>query len=99
MDYHAQITAIGAPDRMMKVLEAEEKNFARSSYTIEKKQDGLVFNIRSKDPTALRATLNTITQFLVIYHNLKQMTQAQKAQKADKPDKVKHKRKITNLIE
>ncbi|MBI4738672.1 hypothetical protein HY772_03790 [Candidatus Woesearchaeota archaeon] len=80
MDFYAQITAIGDPDSMMKAMEAEEKNFTRSAYTIEKKQDGLIFHIRSKDPTALRATLNTITQFLVIYHNLKQMTSSKGAE-------------------
>lgn len=93
MDYCAQITAIGDPDRMQKVMEAEEKSFARSAYTITKQQDRLIFDIKSKDPTALRATLNTITQFLVIYHALKYQMQTQKEKtKLQKEKTIEQKR-------
>jgi tRNA threonylcarbamoyladenosine modification (KEOPS) complex Pcc1 subunit len=73
MDYRAEIKVKGDSDRIMKVMEAEDKSFSRSQFAVKRSVDGVVFEINSRDPTALRATLNTITQFLVIYHNLDEM--------------------------
>jgi tRNA threonylcarbamoyladenosine modification (KEOPS) complex Pcc1 subunit len=83
MDYHAQIKVKGDASRIMRIMEAEEKTFSRSQFSVKRAEEGVVFDIESKDPTALRATLNTITQFLVIYHGLADMA-AHKHKKTDK---------------
>ncbi len=83
MDYHAQIKVKGDASRIMRIMEAEEKTFSRSQFSVKRGEEGVIFDIESKDPTALRATLNTITQFLVIYHGLADMA-AQKHKRVDR---------------
>lgn len=51
-----------------KVFRAEEKKFThgRSSYSIKEKDDLLTITIEAKDPTALRATVTSVTRILNI---------------------------------
>jgi tRNA threonylcarbamoyladenosine modification (KEOPS) complex Pcc1 subunit len=67
MSYTAKVFAKGDPEKLMKSLEPEETTFDRSSFTIKKTQDGVEFDISAKDAVALRATLNTISQLLIVY--------------------------------
>ncbi len=67
MDYTAKIFAKCNPDRLLECLASEEKSFDRSKFTIKKVDDGVEFNITAKDAVALRATVNSISQLLIIF--------------------------------
>jgi tRNA threonylcarbamoyladenosine modification (KEOPS) complex Pcc1 subunit len=51
-----------------KVFRAEDKEFkhGRSSYAVEQKGKDLLITIDAKDPTALRATVTSVTRILNI---------------------------------
>ena len=70
MSYSACITAEGDPNKLFDCLKPEIISYDRSSFTIEKTSTGIKFLVESKDPVALRATLNSISQLLKIYHDL-----------------------------
>ena len=63
----AKISATGNPEKMFECMEMEQTSFDRSSFTIKKVEDGLEFNVEAKDATALRSSLNTISQLLIIF--------------------------------
>ena len=71
MDYTATLFAKGDPDRLIECLEPEEMDFDRSCFTVEKKEGGVEFNIKAKDAVALRATLNSISQLLIVFEGAK----------------------------
>lgn len=75
MDYTAKLFVKGDPDRLFECLETEETSFDRSSFTIKKKDDGLKFDVEAKDAVALRATLNTISQLLIIFEGARKKEQ------------------------
>jgi tRNA threonylcarbamoyladenosine modification (KEOPS) complex Pcc1 subunit len=50
----------------MKSLQKE-----RSSVSLKKNKDTLVFTIKAKDSTALRSTMNGITKLLTVYEKTK----------------------------
>jgi len=66
-DFTAKIFARGDPEKLYECIKPEQTTYERSSFTITKKNDGLEFDIESKDPVALRATLNAIAQMLIVY--------------------------------
>jgi len=49
-------------------LKSEPKEMQRSSWTIQKNKKGIIFKITAQDPVALRATLNAITQFMILFN-------------------------------
>ena len=67
MDFSADIFVMGDADNLIKALAPEEKSFERSSYSFAKKGDGVEFKIKAKDAVALRATLNSIAQLLIVF--------------------------------
>lgn len=67
MKYTAKLYAQGDPEKMFECIKPEQMSYERSGFTIKKVKDGLEFDIKSKDATALRATLNTISQLLIIF--------------------------------
>ncbi|MFH1063712.1 MAG: KEOPS complex subunit Pcc1 [Candidatus Woesearchaeota archaeon] len=67
MDYAAKLFAKGAPGRLLECLVPEETSFDRSSFTVTKKDDGVEFDITANDAVALRATLNSISQLLIVF--------------------------------
>jgi tRNA threonylcarbamoyladenosine modification (KEOPS) complex Pcc1 subunit len=67
MECSARLFAKGDPERLFECLAAEETGFDRSSFTVKKMKDGVEFDIRAKDAVALRATLNSISQLLIIF--------------------------------
>lgn len=52
-----------------KLFLAEEKEFKnqRASYEVKKSKDKLVFRVKAKDSSALRAVLNSITKLISVY--------------------------------
>ena len=73
MNYKAEITIATSQDKdkIIKLIEPEEKKHERSFFEVEETEKGIKFKIEAKDPTALRATINTIMQILIIHKNLK----------------------------
>jgi len=66
------ITARGVP-LAEKVFLAEDKEFkhGRSSYEVTRKGDNLIITIEAQDPTALRATVTSVTRILNIVQGTK----------------------------
>ncbi len=67
MSYTATIFAEGDSDKLFECIENEQMSYVRSEYTIKKVEGGIEFNIICKDAVALRATLNAISQMLIIF--------------------------------
>ncbi|MBW2968429.1 hypothetical protein KY362_08165 [Candidatus Woesearchaeota archaeon] len=65
----ARIFAEGDPEHLMECFAPEDMSFDRSSFTINRKDNGVEFVVESKDAVALRATLNSISQLLVIFES------------------------------
>ncbi|MBW2997236.1 hypothetical protein KY349_02765 [Candidatus Woesearchaeota archaeon] len=74
MDYTAKIFVKCDPDKLAECLAPEETSFDRSSFTFSKKEGGLEFNIDANDAVALRATLNTISQLLIVFEGARKKT-------------------------
>ncbi len=69
MNYHADIQVKVTKPALMKSLtpEFKEGRHDRSSVRIAKTKGGIKLSVSAKDSTALRASLNTITQLLSVY--------------------------------
>jgi tRNA threonylcarbamoyladenosine modification (KEOPS) complex Pcc1 subunit len=67
MDYTANVFAKGDPEKLFRCISTEDTNFDRSSFKVIKKDDGVEFDIIAKDAVALRATLNSISQLLIVF--------------------------------
>jgi tRNA threonylcarbamoyladenosine modification (KEOPS) complex Pcc1 subunit len=67
MEFSAEIFVKGDSDNLAKALAAEERVFERSSYSFAKKGDGVEFKVKARDAVALRATLNSIAQLLIVF--------------------------------
>ena len=73
MNYKAELTVETRQDKdkILKLIEPEEREHDRSSFNVEETENGVRFKVEAKDPTALRATINTIIQLLIIHDKLK----------------------------
>ena len=71
MRYEASIKAVGEPDKLFDAFMLEKGEFARSSFDVVKKEDGVEFVVKADDPTALRATLSSITKLLEVFEKVK----------------------------
>jgi tRNA threonylcarbamoyladenosine modification (KEOPS) complex Pcc1 subunit len=67
MECRAKIVVKGDADKLLRCFAPEETDFDRASFTINRKDDGVEFDIVTKDAVALRATINTITQLLAVF--------------------------------
>jgi len=67
MSYTATVFAKGDSDKLYECIENEQMSYDRSEYTIKKVEGGIEFHIQSKDAVALRATLNAISQLLIVF--------------------------------
>ena len=58
-----------------KLFVAEEKEFKnkRARYEIKKSKDRLVFKIKARDSSALRAVLNSITKLISVYEQTRRV--------------------------
>jgi tRNA threonylcarbamoyladenosine modification (KEOPS) complex Pcc1 subunit len=75
MNLRAEIIVSQDADKLKKVFDAEEKAFRnkRADYEVKKSRNNLVFKIRAKDSSALRAVLNSITKMISVYENAKKV--------------------------
>ena len=71
MNYSAKIGVKGKQKGLFECFSPEGINKERSHYTLNKTKDGVVFDIKAKDATALRATVNMITQMLTVYEKMR----------------------------
>ena len=55
--------------RIEQLFAAESKSFPRTSYSLAKQGDALVFSILADDATALRAATTTITKVLSVWES------------------------------
>lgn len=67
LECNAKISVQGDAEKLFECFKPEEMSFERSSFTINKREDGLDFEIAAKDAVALRATINSITQLLTVF--------------------------------
>jgi tRNA threonylcarbamoyladenosine modification (KEOPS) complex Pcc1 subunit len=54
-------------ERILQLFEPEQKGFERAEYIITKHGDHIVFTIRAKDATSLRAVTTAITKILSLW--------------------------------
>ncbi|KYK26841.1 hypothetical protein AYK26_04625 [Euryarchaeota archaeon SM23-78] len=75
MNLSAEIIVKEDINNLEKLFAAEEKTFKnkRAGYEIKKIRDKLVFKIKAKDSSALRAVLNSITKLISVYQSTKQV--------------------------
>jgi tRNA threonylcarbamoyladenosine modification (KEOPS) complex Pcc1 subunit len=73
MSLQAQITITQDIKEIKEVFLPEEKEFSnkRASYELLEKDKKLIFDIKAKDVSALRAVMNSITKILSVYYNAK----------------------------
>ena len=75
MECSAKVFAKGDPEKLYECLAAEDTNFERSSFIVKKTKDGVEFDVKAKDAVALRATLNSIAQLLIIFEGARKPKQ------------------------
>ena len=70
MRYTLTLNVTGDPSALSKTLTPEENSSRRSIWTLEKLKDGVNIHVRASDAVALRATLNSIQQLLLIHEKV-----------------------------
>jgi len=78
MEYTAKLVAKGDPEKLIQCMTPEDTKFDRSSFTISKVKDGVEFDVVAKDAVALRATLNSISQLLIVFEGAAQIKRKNK---------------------
>jgi tRNA threonylcarbamoyladenosine modification (KEOPS) complex Pcc1 subunit len=73
MNLGARIEVVGDAEKIYKCFKPELIKKDRSEYTIRKSKGKIIFEVSAKDPVALRATLNSITQMLTIFEKMKEI--------------------------
>ncbi|MFC1752919.1 KEOPS complex subunit Pcc1 [Thermoproteota archaeon] len=73
MKYQAKIDVKGDPEKLYDCLSSESMDHDRSSFEVKKTEQGLTLDIQAKDITALRATLNAITQLFTVYEKIEEV--------------------------
>lgn len=76
MKYDVEIIIKDNPDLIYKCFLTEISKRKRSSFNIAREKNKLRFSIKAEDVTALKATLNSITQLLTVYEKIKGMKNA-----------------------
>ena len=73
MNLSAEISVKEDIHNLEKLFAAEEKTFKnqRAGYEIKKEKDQLVFKVKARDTSALRAVLNSITKIISVYEKTK----------------------------
>jgi len=70
MNYSARIDVVGNQKSLLECFAPEGIKKERSHYSIIKTKKGIRFDIKANDATALRATINMITQLLAVYEKM-----------------------------
>jgi tRNA threonylcarbamoyladenosine modification (KEOPS) complex Pcc1 subunit len=75
MKYRSSIVVAGDADKILECFKADDHAHKtdRSSYTISKEDDAVIFSIVADDSVALRATLNSITKLLTVFDKVKEL--------------------------
>jgi tRNA threonylcarbamoyladenosine modification (KEOPS) complex Pcc1 subunit len=71
MNYAVTIEIKKDPETIQKLFLTEVSERQRSKFTISKKKNSILFEVKAKDATALKSTLNNITELLTVYEKLK----------------------------
>jgi tRNA threonylcarbamoyladenosine modification (KEOPS) complex Pcc1 subunit len=71
MECSAKLFVKGDPEKLFQCLVPEDTKFDRSGFNLKKMKDGLEFDVKAKDAVALRATLNSISQLLIVFEGAK----------------------------
>lgn len=72
--YRATIHTDGNADVILNSFASEDKKMAsRSTYTVKKDKQGVVFTVEAQDSTALRAHLTTITKMLSVIESMERV--------------------------
>ena len=73
MNLTAEIIVKEDIDKIEKIFISEEKTFKnqRAGYEIIKSKGKLVFKVKARDSSALRAVLNSITKLISVYEQSK----------------------------
>jgi tRNA threonylcarbamoyladenosine modification (KEOPS) complex Pcc1 subunit len=71
MNYAVTIEIKKDPETIQKLFLTEVSERQRSKFTISKKKNSIQFEVKAKDATALKSTLNNITELLTVYEKLK----------------------------
>ncbi|GIU69694.1 MAG: hypothetical protein KatS3mg002_0930 [Candidatus Woesearchaeota archaeon] len=58
-------------DELEKLLSIEDKDLGRSSFSINKKNDQLIIEMKAEDATALKTVMNTIAKVLLVWEKSK----------------------------
>jgi len=72
MNYSAEIRVRENKD-LLNCFVPEKFEKERTSYKVKKIKNNVVFEIKSKDIAAFRATVNSITQMLTVYEKMKKI--------------------------
>jgi len=70
MNYSSIIEVEGDPDSLFECFVPEGIKKERSEYSLKKTKKGILFEIKARDATALRATVSMITQLLAVYEKI-----------------------------
>ena len=74
MDYKAKITVATGKltDKVYRCFVPEtDVKTERSSFTLKKQKECIVFDVSAKDAVALKATLNSISKLLTVFEKMK----------------------------
>ena len=73
MNYKAEIIVKEDPGKVYECLLPENISRERSTLEIKKSEDKITITIKAKDAVAFRATINSVSQVLAVYHKMKQV--------------------------
>jgi len=63
----------GDSDLLYRCYKPEIKKGNRSSFTLKKNKNNLEINIKAKDDTILKATINSIFKLFIVYNKLRKV--------------------------
>jgi len=72
MNFSATLTITEEPDQLFAVL-TKDKEHKRSQFTIIKKEGAVVIEVTAEDAVAFRATMNSITESLAVFHKMRKL--------------------------
>lgn len=58
-------------DALLKLLNVEDKDLGRASFSYRKKDDKLFIEMNAQDATALKTVMNTIVKVLIVWEKSK----------------------------
>jgi len=74
MNYELEFKAFGDSKALFECFKPEILKRDRATVDLKEKKDHLLFEIKAKDPIALRATMNSISKLLAVYEKMKKIS-------------------------